>query len=68
MQQAQTTQPVFDAAKYKQTTLEQWNNAAEAWDRWGTLLTRWLGPATETMLDMGGVNEGSMSRVGASTG
>jgi ubiquinone/menaquinone biosynthesis C-methylase UbiE len=59
MQQAQTTQPVFDAAKYKQTTLEQWNNAAEAWDRWGTLLSRWLGPATETMLDMAGVNQGS---------
>ena len=59
MQQAQTPQPVFDAAKYKQTTLEQWNNAAEAWDRWGTLLSRWLGPATETMLDMAGVDQGS---------
>ena len=59
MQQAQTAPPVFDAAKYKQTTLQQWNNAAEAWDRWGSLLSRWLGPATETMLDMAEVNEGS---------
>jgi SAM-dependent methyltransferase len=59
MQQAQTTQQVFDAVKYKQTTLEQWNKAAEAWDRWGTLLSRWLGPATETMLDMADVNEGA---------
>lgn len=59
MQQTQTTQPVFDAGKYKQTTLDQWNNAAEAWDRWGTLLSRWLGPATETMLDMAGVAQGA---------
>jgi ubiquinone/menaquinone biosynthesis C-methylase UbiE len=59
MQQAQTTQPVFDAVRYKQTTLDQWNSAAEAWHRWGSLLSRWLGPATETMLDMAGVTQGS---------
>ena len=59
MQQAQNSQPVFDPIKYKQTTLDQWNNAAEAWHRWGTLLSRWLGPATETMLDMAGVTQGS---------
>lgn len=59
MQQAQKSQPVFDPIKYKQTTLDQWNNAAEAWHRWGTLLSRWLGPATETMLDMAGVTQGS---------
>ncbi|MCA1791077.1 MAG: class I SAM-dependent methyltransferase, partial [Thioalkalivibrio sp.] len=45
--------------KYKQATLEQWNQAAEAWNRWGALLSRWLGPATETMLDMAGVTQGS---------
>jgi len=38
-----TTQPLFDAVKYKQTTLDQWNSAAEAWHRWGSLLSRWLG-------------------------
>lgn len=59
MQATQTTQPVFDAAKYKQTTLEQWNNAADAWHRWGNLLSRWLGPPTEAMLDMAGVSRGS---------
>lgn len=59
MQPKQTTQPVFDAGKYKQTTLEQWNHAAEAWDRWGTLLTRWLGPATSIMFDMAGIDAGS---------
>ncbi len=51
--------PLFDAVKYKQTTLQQWNTAAEAWHRWGPLLSRWLGPATETMLDMCQVKSGS---------
>lgn len=59
MQNNQATQPSFDAVKYKQTTLQQWNSAAEAWDRWGALLSRWLGPATESMLDMAAVRQGS---------
>lgn len=49
----------FDALKYKQTTLNQWNSAAAAWHRWGPLLSRWLGPATETMLDMCNIIDGS---------
>lgn len=49
----------FDAARYKTTTHDQWQEAAEAWNRWGDLLHRWLGPATETMLDMAGVEQGS---------
>lgn len=52
------TQTTFDPVKYKQTTRAQWDNAAEAWYNWGTLLSRWLGHATEVMLDMAGVNEG----------
>ena len=51
--------PVFDPAKYKNTTREQWESAAEPWHRWGPLLTSWLGPATETMFDMAGIQEGS---------
>ncbi|MEN8131696.1 MAG: methyltransferase domain-containing protein [Pseudomonadota bacterium] len=51
--------PKFDAIKYKQTTLQQWNSAAAAWHRWGPLLSRWLGPATETMLDMCNITDGS---------
>lgn len=51
--------PKFDAIKYKHTTLQQWNTAAEAWHRWGPLLSRWLGPATETMLDMCQLTQGS---------
>ncbi len=50
---------VFDAAKFKTTTRAQWENAAEAWHRWGPFLGRWLGPATERMLDLAGVREGS---------
>ena len=54
-----TNLPVkFDAQKYKQTTLQQWNSAAKAWYRWSPLLSRWLGPATETMLDMCDISKG----------
>jgi SAM-dependent methyltransferase len=51
--------PTFDPAVYKKTTLEQWQTAARAWSDYGGLLRRWLGPATELMLDMTGVREGS---------
>lgn len=49
----------FDPVKFRQTTRAQWESAAEAWDRWGPLLARWLGPSTEAMLDMAGVGAGS---------
>ena len=49
----------FDPQKFKQTTRAQWESAAEAWDRWGPLLARWLGPSTEAMLDMAGVARGT---------
>ena len=53
------TQATFDPIKYKETTRKQWDAAAEAWHRWGPFLNRWLGPATETMLDMTGIKKGS---------
>jgi ubiquinone/menaquinone biosynthesis C-methylase UbiE len=49
----------FDAIAYKETTRQQWQDAAEAWNAWGQLLDRWLGPATEAMLDMANVGPGS---------
>ena len=49
----------FDAAKYKTTTREQWQTAAKAWNDWGPLLRKWLGPATDVMLDMARVGPGS---------
>lgn len=49
----------FDAAKYKETTRQQWQDAAEAWNAWGAFLEAWLGPATEAMLDMAKIGHGS---------
>jgi len=49
----------FDPEKYKTTTENQWDDAAEAWHRWGPLLKRWLGPATQTMFDMAHIGSGS---------
>jgi SAM-dependent methyltransferase len=48
----------FDPIKYKQTTQQQWQEAAEAWHRWGPTLTSWLGPVTEVMLDIAKVGPG----------
>lgn len=48
----------FDPIKYKATTREQWQVAAEAWHRWGPTLHEWLGEATNVMLDMAGVRAG----------
>ena len=48
----------FDPLAYKQTTREQWQHAAEAWDRWTPTLRAWLGPATDVMLDLAGIAPG----------
>jgi SAM-dependent methyltransferase len=48
----------FDPAAYKRTTQAQWEQAADAWDRWSPTLERWLGPATELMLDLAGIERG----------
>jgi len=53
------TTATFDPIRYKETTREQWQTAAEAWNRWGHTLGEWLGPATEVMLDLAGVGTGS---------
>jgi ubiquinone/menaquinone biosynthesis C-methylase UbiE len=48
----------FDSFKYKNTTREQWQKAAEAWYRWSPTLNQWLGKATERMLEMAGITTG----------
>ena len=53
-----STQPQFNAARFKESTREQWELAAEAWHRWGPLLERWCGEHTATMLDMAFVQPG----------
>jgi SAM-dependent methyltransferase len=50
---------MFDAVKYKTTTRDQWEAAAEAWHRWAPTLRSWLGPATERMLELAGVVSGA---------
>jgi SAM-dependent methyltransferase len=49
----------FDPRLYKTTTRAQWEDAAEAWHRWGPFIEEWLGAATTRMLDAGGVAAGS---------
>lgn len=49
----------FDPARYKETTRQQWESAAEAWHRWEPTLKAWLGPATEVLLDLARVGPGS---------
>jgi SAM-dependent methyltransferase len=49
----------FDAGRYKSTTRAQWEDAAEAWHRWGPTIEDWLGAATERMLDAAGITPGS---------
>ena len=49
----------FDPIQYKTTTRQQWEDAAEAWHRWGDVLEQWLGRATERMLDGAGVVPGA---------
>lgn len=53
------TAPAFDAERYKETTRQQWQDAAEAWHRWGPVIEDWLGEATEAMLDLAGVGPGA---------
>ncbi len=54
----QDAPPTFDPERYKATTREQWQSAAEAWDRWMPTLQSWLGPPTELMLDLARIGPG----------
>jgi SAM-dependent methyltransferase len=54
----QATPVTFDPEQYKRTTTLQWEQAADAWNRFGPTLDRWLGPATERMLDLARVSKG----------
>jgi ubiquinone/menaquinone biosynthesis C-methylase UbiE len=48
----------FDPVKYKNTTREQWQSAAEAWYKWSPTLHQWLGKATDKMLGMAAISNG----------
>jgi ubiquinone/menaquinone biosynthesis C-methylase UbiE len=59
MTQTLSNPVAFDPEKFRQTTRAQWESAAEAWDRWTPLLSDWLGPATDTLLDMTAAGPGA---------
>lgn len=59
MAETLTRPAAFDPEKFRIATRAQWEAAAQAWDSWAPLLHRWLGDATETMLDMARVGPGS---------
>src|SRR5713226_9498474 len=50
--------PDFDPVAFKEATRQQWQNAAAAWYRWTPTLQAWLGPVTEAMLDLAGLEPG----------
>jgi len=54
----ESTTPQFDPVKYKNTTRDQWQAAAEPWHRWSPTLKLWLGKATDKMLEMASVTVG----------
>ncbi|MCW3081561.1 class I SAM-dependent methyltransferase [Segetibacter sp.] len=54
----ETATPPFDPVKYKNTTHDQWQSAAEAWYKWSNTLNKWLGPATDKMVEMAGIATG----------
>lgn len=54
-----TQTATFDPTAFKATTREQWQDAADAWHRWGPVIADWLGDATETMLDLAEVGTGA---------
>jgi ubiquinone/menaquinone biosynthesis C-methylase UbiE len=55
----ESTTSQFDPVRYKNTTHDQWQAAAEAWYRWSPTLNKWLGKATEKMLEMAGISTGN---------
>lgn len=54
-----TTPPDFDPVAYKESTRQQWERVAAAWNRWSPTLERWWAPVTEAMLEMACIGPGS---------
>jgi len=48
----------FNPVHYKETTREQWQQAAGAWLRWGPTIEAWLGEATREMLALAAIGPG----------
>lgn len=54
-----TTPPDFDPVTYKESTRQQWERVAAAWNRWGPTIERWWAPVTEAMLELARIGPGS---------
>lgn len=54
-----TETQTFDPVRYKQTTHDQWQSAAEAWHHWTPTIQAWLRPVTDAMIDLGRIGPGS---------
>lgn len=54
-----TAVPSFDAQALKQTSREQWDRTASAWNDASTVIRPWLRDATQAMLGMAGVVAGA---------
>lgn len=53
------TTTTFDPDTFKATTRDQWQDAADAWHRWGGFVGDWLHEATEEMFDQARLATGS---------
>jgi hypothetical protein len=49
----------FDPVTYKENPRQQWDTVADAWHKWIPVVQRWMGPVTESMLDLARVVPGS---------
>ena len=49
----------FDPTAYKTATTAQWEAAADSWNAWGPIIERWLGAATDIMLDLADISVGA---------
>jgi ubiquinone/menaquinone biosynthesis C-methylase UbiE len=58
MEDSDMATKTFDPAQYKASTRAQWQDAAEAWNRWDPAIRSWLGSATEVMLDLAKIGKG----------
>lgn len=54
-----TAEQAFDPIRFKETQRRQWNEDAEGWYRWGSVLERWHGLTTATMLSTAGLEPDS---------
>ena len=49
---------VANLTKDKQSARDTWRRAAPSWHNWINTISRWISPATESMLDQAGISEG----------